>query len=106
MRKWNALKRYPYRPEPVVARTDLQIRNLLDDPALRRAMGLGMLHPEVAVAATQVSLIQRPQRRFDRRDAARLRSPTRQSHDARDRGTRALQMRCRRLFRRRDASNP
>src|SRR5215217_938671 len=67
MRKWNNLKRDMYRREPVMGRPDLQIRNLLDDPALRRAMGLDLLHAEVTVAATQVSLMQRPQRRFDRR---------------------------------------
>lgn len=38
---------------PLRERPELQIRNLLDDPALRRAMGLGV---------TEL-----PQRRFDRR---------------------------------------
>jgi hypothetical protein len=68
MRKWNNLKRDMYRPESVVGRPDLQVRNLLDDPHLRRAMGLDLLHAEVTVAATQqVFEIQRPQRRFNRR---------------------------------------
>jgi hypothetical protein len=67
MRKWNNLKRDMYRPESVVGRPDLQVRNLLDDPDLRRAMGLDLLHTEVTVAATQVSVKRRPQRRFDRR---------------------------------------
>ena len=39
-------------------RTDLEIRNLLDDPALRRAMGLDV------VAPSQTSVIKRPQRRL------------------------------------------
>ena len=67
MRQWSNIKRDMYRPEPVVGRPDLQIRKLLDDPALRRAMGLDLLHAEVTVAATQVSVMLRPQRRFDRR---------------------------------------
>ena len=67
MRKWNKLKRDIYRPESVVGQPDLQIRNLLDDPALRRAMGLDLLHAEVTVAATQVPVMQRQRRRFDRR---------------------------------------
>ena len=67
MRKWNNLKRDMHRPEPVVRRPDLQIRNLLDDPALRSAMGLDLLHAQVTAAATQVSVMRRPQRRFDRR---------------------------------------
>ena len=67
MRKRNDLRRDRYRPESVVGRADLQIRNLLDDPALRSAMGLDLLHAEVTAAATQVSVMRRPQRRFDRR---------------------------------------
>ena len=67
MRKWNNPKRDMYRPESVVGRRDLQTRNLLDDPALRRAMGLDVLHAEVTVAATPVSVMQRQRRRFDRR---------------------------------------
>lgn len=50
----------PTTPEPTALadRPDLQIRNLLDDPRLRRAMGLD--EPVAAVAA-------RPEPRFDRR---------------------------------------
>ena len=58
MRKRNKLKRDNRRPQPVMERTDLEIRNLLDDPALRRAMGLDV------VAPSQTSVIKRPQRRL------------------------------------------
>lgn len=49
------------RPRPVAdvpQRADLQIRNLLDDPRLRQAMGLSTPDLQPAV---------RPQPRFDRR---------------------------------------
>lgn len=45
-------------------RPDLRIRNLLDDPGLRRAMGLDA---PAAEGAPRASRRPRPPRRFDRR---------------------------------------
>ena len=50
-------------------RADLQIRNLLDDPGLRRAMGLDLplTATELAVVPAAPKVTERPRRPFDRR---------------------------------------
>jgi hypothetical protein len=54
--------------ESLMARPDLQIRSLLDDPGLRRAMGLDQpLAVATSVAPSLVAVTPRPRRRFDRR---------------------------------------
>jgi hypothetical protein len=55
--------------DSLAQRADLQIRNLLDDPGLRRAMGLdlSLSAAEVAVVPAGRKITERPQRPFDRR---------------------------------------
>jgi hypothetical protein len=48
-------------------RDDLKIRNLLDDPALRRAMGLDLVGAMVAPARAERLVPSWPEPRFDRR---------------------------------------
>jgi hypothetical protein len=68
MWKWNKRTATEHPAESLTTRPDLQIRSLLDDPGLRRAMGLDQaLTVATSVAPTVVSVNQRPRRRFDRR---------------------------------------
>ena len=69
MLKWGKAKHEKYGVESLMARPELQIRNLLDDPGLRRAMGLDQssLTAAEAPATVKVATKARPGRRFDRR---------------------------------------
>src|SRR5215213_6730903 len=69
MLKWGKAKHEKHQVESLMARPELQIRNLLDDPALRRAMGLDQssLTAVMAPATAKAARTPRPGRRFDRR---------------------------------------